>query len=117
MKFQIRESVFMNLCVRDFRWTQSEFLNCGTNGDSIAILRIQHSIVEPSHQRAATNERRAEPHAFFFGKSDDFDTEREPPSLQTFQQRNSNGYTEDAIVCTGVGNSIEVRAEEQTRRI
>src|SRR6267142_7117050 len=98
MKFQVSQSVGVNLCARNFHWIQSEFLNCGTNGDSIAILRIQQSIVEPSHQCAATNERRAEPHAFFFGKSDDFDTERKPPPLQTFQQRNGNGYAEDAIV-------------------
>ena len=81
-----------------------------------ASLRSSSSFIEPANERAAADERHAEANAFFFGKADDFDCERETSPLERFQQGDRKNDSENAVIRAGVRNGIEMRADEQARR-
>ena len=59
----------------------------------------------------------AEAYSFLFGEANHLDAEGKPSSLQLFQQRNGKHNSEDAVISTGVRNSIEVRSDQEARSV
>ena len=77
---------------------------------------IEQRRVEGAGQRAAAEKRRAEPHAFLVGESDDLDGEWKPFPLEQLDERNGQHGAEHAVERTGVRYRIEMRADVEARR-
>ena len=74
------------------------------------------SFIESADQCAAADEWRAETNSFLFGEANDFNSERKSSPIQSLQQRNRQHHAEHPVVSSGVGDRIEMRSQQQSRR-
>ena len=86
MKLEKSERIWLQLGARNFPWIQPKILDGRSNRNSIRIGSVQKLLIQPAHQRAAANERRAEPNTFFFRKANDFDPEGQPSAPESLDQ-------------------------------
>src|SRR5439155_26779927 len=101
----------------NFCRVQSKVFDCHANRDSIRVPVTKKLVIQCANQRAAANERCAEPDSFFLRKSDELDSEGKSPAFQSFENRNGNHYAENTIIGSGIRDRIEVRSEKQPRCI
>ena len=85
------------------------------HGDAIRILPSEQRLVYLADERAAADERDAEPDAFLLRETDDFEAERKPARRDQPHQGDAEQHPEYAVERTGVRNRIQVRADEQAR--
>jgi len=116
VKFQVGKRVVAERCARNILGIQSEVFDGGANGNSIRVLAIQEIFVEPADKRAAADKWCAEADSFLFGKADDFDGEGKAPTIERFEESDGDNNSENAVIGSGVGNRVEMRAEQQAGR-
>jgi hypothetical protein len=117
MKFQVGERVVAQDGAWKIRGIQSEVFDGRANGDSIGVLPIQEFFIECAGERAAADEWRTKADAFFFGKTSNIDGEGKMTAFQGFDQRNGDNHSENTVVGSRIGNSIEMRAKQKPGRI
>ena len=74
-------------------------------------------LVDACRPAPAADERHAEADAFFLGEADDLDGERQPPAAEQVDERDAEDHAEDAVEGAGVRHGVEMRADEQPRRV
>jgi hypothetical protein len=96
---------------------QSKRLDGGANGDAIGIAAIQKFFIETAYQRTAPDEWHAKTNTFLFGKPENLNRKGQAAPFKRFEQRHGQGHAENPIVGAGVWNRVEMRANQQPRRI
>src|SRR5713226_8952212 len=96
---------------------QTIVLNRLAYRDSLRISAAEHILIQATHEGAAPNKRRTEANALLLRETDDFDGKRQLPAIQSAEQRNGKNHSENAVICSGVGYGIKMRANHQARRI
>ena len=85
----------------------------GLQRDAVCIFQLEQGRIESSGNRAAADKRHAKAHALFFAEGNDFDGQRKLEFLRdlcTFERQRD---AEDAVEGAGIGNGVNVRAENQ----
>ena len=82
-----------------------------------SAIVASNSLVDVSDQRTAADERHAKSHAFFFREADHFNRKRQPAASETLDQSDAEHDAQDSVERSRVRNRVEMRADEQARRI
>src|SRR5271155_301954 len=85
------------------------------NADTISICALQCSVVQLPYNCKAAEKWLAEANALLFREADDLDGEWESASLQLFDDGNAEDDSEDTVIGSGVGNGVQVRADDNAR--
>src|SRR6202049_2549516 len=117
MKFKVTQRIVLEFSLRKFFGIQPKVFDRLLQGNALRIPSIQELLIQPAHQRTTADEWGAEAYSFLLGKANHLNAETKPPSLQLFQQRDGKNNPQNAVVSTGVGNRIKVRAYQEAPRV
>ena len=81
--------------------------------DAVSIRACEGLRVELADECEASQKWFVEAHAFFFGEADDFDGERKMLAAQLLDYSDAEHNAEDAVEGAGVGDGVEVGADEK----
>ena len=110
VKFHEAERVALQSSFGNLARVQAEVLNRLPDANAIFVLAAQQFVIETSHKRAASDERRSETLSFFLGKADHFDSKWQPLTVQCLKQSHAKNHSQNAIERSGVGHCIEMRS-------
>src|ERR1700674_353250 len=117
VEFHIAENIVLHCSSRNFCWIQTEVLNRLAYRDSLRILAAKQILIQAPHEGSAPDKRSTKANALLFRETDDFDGKGKLPAVQSAQQRDGKNHSENAVVRSGVGHGIKMRANYQARRI
>ena len=117
VELHIAEDIVLHCSLRNFCWIQTKIRNRLAYRNSLRILTAEQILIQAAHEGAAADKRRAEANALFFRETDDFDGKGKLAAVQSAEQRNGKNHSENAVVRSGVGYGIQMRAHHQARRI
>ncbi len=83
-----------------------------------AIVAVEQLHVERAGDRAASEQRRAEAHAFLVREAQDLERERKARAalVQRMDTIDRGHHAQHAVVLAGIAHGVEVRAQHQARR-
>ena len=95
---------------------EAEGANRFTHRDSVSIARFEQIIADVANQRAAPDERHAKPHAFFFGKRDNFDVKRQAAACKILDQRDGEHHAQNPVERARTRHRVDVRSDVEPAR-
>ena len=116
VEFDIAEDIFAQTCGGKLGRIETKILDGLPDRNTVGIAAIKELLVAIADDGAASDEGRAEANPFFLGEGDDLDGEWQMPAVELFEQSDGYENTERTIEGTGVGNRVQVGAEQKPWR-
>jgi hypothetical protein len=108
VKFHVAQNIVSQLSLGNLAGIQSKIFDGAAHRNSPGILAVEKFVVNPAHQRPATDKRRAKANSLLLREAKDFNCKRQPTPIESLQQCNREHNSEHAIVGAGVWNRIEM---------